>query len=219
MSVIKEKVESKITASAHGNGLPVAKRRDLFVLRFISEQYAVRLDQLAALLGRTTRTAQNWRATFEEAGWIHAKRLFVEEPAFVWLTRKGQHHAGTGFKAWQMRLSQLPHIVAVNNVRMHITQRAPESRWICERELARELDRKSHLPDAVIQLNNERHAVEVELTPKAKPRVVQIVSELHSNYDAVVYFCTPETKRQITKISRSQSWNRLVIRDLKEVGQ
>jgi hypothetical protein len=57
------------------------------------------------------------------------------------------------------------HIAAVVEVRLYVEERSPASVWASERVLRRELRRAEHMPDAVVQTNGERHAIEVELRP------------------------------------------------------
>ncbi len=125
--------------------------RDLETLGWVSEQYAVRMDHLAVLLGRSPRTAQRFARRTRAGGLAHCRPLLAGEPAWLWLTGRGQREAPTTFKSWSPRLGLLAHIAAVNRVRLHVQRRAPESVWVCERSLARDLPRRQHLPDAVVQ--------------------------------------------------------------------
>ena len=77
--------------------------RDVFALRWIGQQYAVRLDQLQQLLGQrpghgavhegvisesaTRDVVTRWR----KAGWVCMERLRANQPPWIWLTRKGIH--------------------------------------------------------------------------------------------------------------------------------
>src|SRR5258708_1340289 len=64
-------------------------RRDLQTLAWVGEQYAVRLDQLEALLGRGQRTAQRTAARLRAAGLVRVRPLLAGEPAWLWLTPAG----------------------------------------------------------------------------------------------------------------------------------
>lgn len=187
--------------------------RDLRLLSWVGEQYAVSLPQLAVLMGRSFHAARWLRSRWQEAGWIEGRALLVGWPVFVWLSREGRRLAGGEFRLWRPNPARLAHIGAVNDVRFYVQRRSPESLWVCERRLAREGDRRAHLPDAVVVTGGERHAIEVELVPKARRRTEAIVSELLGAYDAVVYFCAPGARGQLEELSERYG-RRLVVRPL-----
>lgn len=187
--------------------------QDLRVLHWTAEQYAIRLDHLAEFQDRSLRTAQRCARRLEVVGWARTEALQVGESSWLYLTERGARVAGGQFRAWTPTVARLPHITAVNAVRLHIAKHAPDATWICERMLARDRTDAAHIPDGVVQTDDEAHAVEVELVPKARKRVVQILDELCHDYDAVVYFCTPSTRRQLERLA-SQGWPELSIRNL-----
>ena len=55
----------------------------------IGEQYAITVDQLARLIGRTHRTARWLRDRWRKAGWVESRQLAAGGPSFLWLTRQG----------------------------------------------------------------------------------------------------------------------------------
>jgi hypothetical protein len=174
--------------------------RDLSVLRFIGEQYAVRQDQLARLLKRPAQGALSESATravvgrWEKAGLTDSRKVIADEPKFIWLTRKGLDEVGLNFKPWAPTAASLAHIFWTNQVRMHTEERHPQSSWRSERELrkgrvmqsigtaqAHEVDAEIHLPEGVV-------AVEVELSPKSVDRRRSIMAEVAQRYGTVWYF-------------------------------
>jgi hypothetical protein len=191
-------------------------RRDLEVLVFVGEQYAVRLDQLGVLLDRGERTPQRVVARLRHAGLVEARPLLAGEPAWIWLTPEGRRACGRSFPSWQPRVGMLAHVEAVTWVRLYVQLRAPSSEWISERTLLK--DRRSqseHTPDGVVLMaSGESHAIEVELTVKSKTRTERILDELSAAHDAVVYFTTPATRSSLERLAGSDDrWPRLVIRD------
>lgn len=192
--------------------------RDLQALGWISEQYAVRLDELAVLLGRSERTAQRFARRCRAGGLVHAQPVLAGEPSWLWLTSAGRRIAPTDYRGWSMRIGLLAHVSAVNRVRLYVSERSPESEWICERRLAQDLPRGRHLPDAVVQTpGGARHAIEVELTPKSHRRLETIIDELHDGHDAIVYFTTPVTQRQLKRLGASERWPRLALRTVPDL--
>src|SRR3954466_1983085 len=117
-------------------GLVRATERDLRLLRWTAEQYAVSIPQLARLMSRSEHAARWLRARWQRAGWAHGRTLLVGRPVFVWLTRDGSRIAGASFKVWEPNAGALAHIEAVNEVRLLVGQRRPGAVWVCERELS-----------------------------------------------------------------------------------
>jgi hypothetical protein len=87
--------------------------RDAVVLKWIGEQYAVRLDQLQMLLGHRAQaptqadglvsadTARRVITRWAKAGWVEHRRVFHRQPEWVWLTRAGMRLAGLEYFAGQ----------------------------------------------------------------------------------------------------------------------
>jgi hypothetical protein len=192
------------------------RRRDLEALRWLSEQYGARADQLEALLGCGERTVQRVIARLREKGLITTHRLIVGEPAWIIPTSAGLRVGGQAFAVWQPRLALLAHVAAVNDVRLHVQSRSPASEWVPERVLARERRSGEHLPDAVVVTGGQRVAVEVELTVKSRRRVTAILDELAQRFDAVVYFCARGPHRQLSELAESGRWATLEVRALLE---
>jgi hypothetical protein len=73
---------------------PVVSRRDLDALGWVGEQYAVRVDQLAAFLDCGPRTVQRLLARLREQRLVEVRRVLVGEPAWVIPTVKGLRACG-----------------------------------------------------------------------------------------------------------------------------
>ena len=198
-----------------GTTVELLHRRDLDTLAWVCEQYAARSDQLSILLGCGPRTAQRLIARLRQARLADQRRLLAGEPAWVIPTVKGLRACGSSFGAWRPRLGLLSHVAAVNDVRLHIQGRAPDSQWVCERVLAREREsQREHLPDALVLTGERRVAIEVELTVKSRRRLTAILDELSGRYDAVLYFCAPAPHRVLCELAGSERWPALGVREL-----
>jgi len=194
------------------------RRRDLDVLAWLGEQYAARVDQLEVLMDCGPRTVERTLARLRGRGLVQTRRLIVGEPAWVLPTTAGLRACGSSFGAWTPRVGLLSHAAAVNDVRLHVQGRSPESEWTPVRVLARDRKAGEHLPDGVVRTDEQRVAIEVELTVKSQRRVTAILDELSNRFDAVVYFCAPAPHRQLTELSESGRWPTLQIRDLPNAG-
>ncbi|MCW3020018.1 MAG: hypothetical protein JWN10_2326 [Solirubrobacterales bacterium] len=188
------------------------RRRDLNVLCWLGEQYGARIDQLEILLECGPRTVQRVTGRLRAAGLVTTRRLLVGDPAWVTPTSAGLRAAGQRFGVWQPRVGLLAHVAAVNDVRLHVLSRSPDSEWIPERLLARERHAGQHLPDGVVITEGRRVAIEVELTVKSQRRVTAILDELASRFDAVLYFCAAGPHRQLTQRAETGAWPALGVR-------
>jgi hypothetical protein len=167
--------------------------RDLTVLRWISEQFAVRSDVIRWLLGgdrplsdgRTRQVIDRWR----RAGLVNQQRFFLGAEPVIWPTREGLRLVLDGYRARTPALSMLAHIHAVSLVRLGLERRGAANHWIPERALYRTRPSPDvHVADGeYTDPASRRTAVEVELTVKAAERLRRIISDLTLEYDRVVY--------------------------------
>jgi hypothetical protein len=167
--------------------------RDITVLRWISEQFAVRADVIRWLLGgdrplsegRTRQVIDRWR----RAGLVNQRRFFLGAEPVVWPTREGLRLVLDGYRARTPALSMLAHIHAVSLVRLGLERRGAMTGWVPERELYRARPGPDvHVADGeYTDRAGRRTAVEVELTVKAAERLRRIIGDLTLEYDQVVY--------------------------------
>lgn len=186
--------------------------RDLAVLRWIGEQYALHLGHLAILLGRSADTplltsgplgsetvrklVQRWK----QAGLVERAWLLPTDPSWVWLTRKGLEQVELDYRFWEPKVQGLPHLAAVNQARLWVEQHQPTAIWHSERQFSsgrpftRSHTRLEHRPDAEIELGSHRVAIEVERSAKTPQRLPAILYGLARRYDGIWYFCPPTTQ-------------------------
>lgn len=201
------------SVTRRGEG-PLLRKRDLQLLAWLCEQYGARVDQLAPLLGCGPRTVQRAVARMQAAGLVQTRRLLSGEPAWVIPTSAGLRVGGQRFGLWQPRIGLLAHVAAVNDVRLHIAERSPESEWISERQLARDRESGEHLADALVLTEGRRVAIEVELTVKSKRRLTAILDELTERFDSVIYFCAPGPRRLLAELDATERWPAVGVREL-----
>ena len=188
--------------------------RDVELLGLIGEQYAVTLDQLARLIGRTYRTARGLRDRWCDAGWTQSAKLAVDLPPFVWLTSRGSKVAQSPFRTWEANPGLATHIEAVTNVRLLLERELRLGTWECERTIARSMHSRSetraHLPDAVL-VKPQRIAIEVELTLKSRARLDAIVRDLGEAYPQVWYFAAPRLVPTLEEIATVARWQNITV--------
>ncbi|HEV8627086.1 MAG TPA: hypothetical protein VG034_21785 [Acidimicrobiia bacterium] len=167
--------------------------RDITVLRWIGEQFAVQAGVIRWLLGggrplsegRTRQIIDRWR----RAGLVNQRRFFLGAEPVVWPTREGLRLVLDGYRARTPALSMLAHIHAVSLVRLGLERRGAVGGWVPERALYRARPSPDiHVADGeYIDRAGRRTAVEVELTVKVAERLRRIIGDLTLEYDHVVY--------------------------------
>jgi hypothetical protein len=184
--------------------------RDRRLLRWVGEQYCVRIDLLAVLLARLSddpaarsagsvapRLAQRRVAAWRSAGLAVSRRFLVGTPSTIWLTAEGMATAGLPWRSFEPAFPTVAHRHATSVVRAYVEGRSAELGWTCERQLREGLPGGVHCPDALIASTDDtgrvwRSAVEVELTRKHRPRVEQIIKGSLDRFDDVIYFAAAE---------------------------
>lgn len=190
------------------------------LLEVVSEQVGVRVDQLPALLGSGEREVAIVLGQLRDRGWIAREELVSREPEWVWLRSAGVKAAGTGFPFMRPKVSTLRHRFFINEVRHWLQQRSPDGVWIPERRLHAEKGRRvggnaGHVADGVLEIDGKRHAIEVEMTRKLDRRVVAVIEEHLSRYDAVVYFCAAgQLREQLDRLALELDDRRLIVRTI-----
>jgi hypothetical protein len=184
---------------------PAVTTRDLSVLRFVGEQYAVRVDVAAMLLARfaaapvgqlSRRTVRQRLSRWEQAGWAARRRMLGH--TWVLPTRAGMRLAGLELDPWTPALDRLAHHHAVAVVRLAREPVPGQGGWVCERELWRRRGRASwHLADGALPtpvptgwqgIDQAWELVEVELTQKARPRVVAALKTRAPHTARITYY-------------------------------
>jgi DNA-binding CsgD family transcriptional regulator len=183
--------------------------RDRELLGLIAEQYAVTLDQLALLIGRTHRTARGLRDRWCNAGWTESAKLAVDLPPFVWLTSRGTRVAQSPFRPWDANHGLASHIEAVTNVRLLLERELRLGSWECERLIAQDFHSRSeirpHLPVAVLDCP-QKVAIEVELSLKSRARLDAIIRDLGETYEHVWYFAAPRLVPTLEEVASLARW-------------
>lgn len=159
--------------------------RDMWALRIVGEQYALRLSLLAEVLERFDGAPVSLDAARKVAARWHRARIAEVAPilagqgSHVWLTAYGVRQVGRDWKPWSPSAAGLAHLDAVAAVRIS-GGALHDGHWVSERDLRQGLTRAAgqtmpHLPDGEAIMSGGRIAVEVELTPKSIERTRKIL--------------------------------------------
>lgn len=189
-------------------GHPRMTDRDLIVLKWIGEQYAIRVDHLQILLARfgkdlridddrvALNTMRSHLARWRKLGLVNYRKVLQSKPSMVWLTPTGLREMGLEFTYVEPSSHTFNHISACNQTRLLLESKWPLGQWVSERYTragAAPLGGKNYIRivDAVFHLDDEVIGVEVELSNKGKERLAQSVALAADQYETVWYFCAP----------------------------
>ncbi len=193
-----------------------ASERDRDLLYLVGEQYALTLPQLARLIGRSLHTARALRDRWKRAGWINSRPLAVDAASFVWLTGRGKTIAQSPYRTWDANPGLALHIEAVTTVRLLLEHELQLGEWECERSIAHRLAHsrgdRSHLPDGILTSENDKVAIEVELTLKSRARLQTIVDVLSQSYEQVWYFAPERLLPTLTEIGGAAPYGNVTVR-------
>jgi DNA-binding CsgD family transcriptional regulator len=199
-------VESERRAPSHDGFEPPRTARELEILQFIAEQYTVPLDQLARFLRCSDARAKSWMRRLATRGYVEHGAILAGQPEWIWLTKGGNVSSRMGFNLYPVKVGGLERTRAVTDVRLHLAERVPQARWISRRSIRGLAGRAPHYPNAAIELNDERHAIEVELIAKTRERAARVVETHRVRYDAVVVYCNARTHDYFTGLVAEHAW-------------
>lgn len=195
-----------------------ATERDLLCLKWIGEQYTIRLDHLQYLAGRySDRELQEPdKLSYEgtrnlvykrwfKAGWIEKQKILAHEPIWIWLTKKGLHAVELGYGYREPAVGRLSHIWHANEARLLIERIIKDDGWwMCDREVntqRKSLDKK-HMIDGEVYYRDEIIGIEVEISRKSDRRLIAICQELQHDYKYVWYIVNDECKSAIERATQ-----------------
>lgn len=239
-----EKVEVKEKKKERSDkGQVRLQERDTVLLRWIAEQYAIRLDQLQVLIAMNSenpnrvnpqkvteraaiKTVNRWKLM----GWVEYRKVLhgVNNPGWVWLTLKGLREFGYQYAYREPTISQFSHYFWVNHVRLSLESRhGNRLKWISERYNRFSTENKlEHYADGEIVSKSGLIAVEVELTQKATVRQKKIIDSLdlktnaegRNYYYKVWYYVNDVTQKQVENSIAQKPKDRFECFNLKEVS-
>ncbi len=211
--------QPKIKSPRAHKGQIMIMPRDAVTLKWIGEQYAVRLDQVQQLLGRDPQKPTNqpgllhsktaWRVMkrWETAGYVASRSVLARQPLWLWLTAKGLDEFGLASKPLVPKAGNIDHLYWTNQVRLFCEKTYPDDTWVSERSLRRgqppQKGSRPHVADGEL-VRRYAHgtfaiAIEVELTPKKPADIEEILHQLARTYAGIWYFTAPETHESVVR--------------------
>lgn len=212
---VDEVVRGRRRKKNSGSGSVRFSERDGWLLSLVGEQYAVSVEQLARLIGRSHRTGRWLRDRWRQAGWIESRPLTRNGPSLLWLTAEGVRIAQSPYRTWRPNVGLASHIEAVTDVRLLLEQELRLGAWRCERSLAQRSPSRSaarpHLPDGLLETGTEQIAVEVELSLKSRARLAAILDQVGHQHAQVWYFAAPALLPTLAELAAEAPWQNIAV--------
>ena len=178
--------------------------RDLAVLREL-DRWRFCLSRHVRFLCEfsSQRTCDRRLRLLIDAGYIDRRHVLYGVPSLYFVTHKGRTLINVSLKADKFKVEQIVHDIAVLDTAIYflLRQGVVLSDITTEKELHQQdgFGVRQHKPDFVFSQDSKRFAVEVELTPKAKPRLTKNLQENFMAYDGQRWI-VPAAQAKITQL-------------------
>lgn len=185
------------------------------VLRLLSEQEAMPMDQFARFLKRDSRSAKAVAEHLREAGLIEEGIGPVDEGSWVWPTKHGARLCETGLKAVVPSLLTLVLLRQRNEARLFVEGLYPEGRWVSRRMLLKG-NKGATVPAGVMEEGGKKHAVEIEVATTAPRTIAKKYEVRYEQYTRqgyeVLILCAPGKAGVFEKLKAARGWDRLTVK-------
>lgn len=199
-----------------------------------------RAEDIQALIGRGRSEAYRHIAKGIDLGLLDRVSLLRGQPALIVATADGHSLAASGLPVVRLSPGSVTHAAACSGVAVELASRHPECDLISDAELRRDEalaarpiasaglgDRRDgqprlHRPDLVLLGEGRPTPIEVELSPKAPQRLLEIVRAWRraSHVEEVVYLCAPGlTQRAVeAAVKKAHAHERVRVIPIQEVS-
>ena len=167
--------------------------RDMEILRLIHKFRFCLGRHIKALSGfNGLRSTDRRLKALVDSGYLTRKKYMYGIPYLYTLTYKGKILIGENKRIEKIRIDRIPHDISVlETVIFYIKKyRLTINEIISEKDLQSKagFGTRKHCPDFLVIMQNQKHAIEIELNPKTKERLKKNISENYMNYDLQVWF-------------------------------
>ena len=197
--------------------------RDYCILREI-ERFRFVLSRHIKLLGGFDgqRACDRRLKILIEAGYVDRKKVLYGVPSVYYLTHKGKMLIGANKRQDKIRIDKIPHDIAVIETAIYfiLKHKIKLDEIITEKQInsISGFGERKHCPDFVIEKDDKKNCIEVELSLKDKSRFEKIVSSNYLTYDTQ-YWIVAKTGMKIKKLLEkfSETYQNIEIVNLEEV--
>jgi DNA-binding Lrp family transcriptional regulator len=174
----------------------VLQERDKVVIQWLSRVGIASSDQIASMFGYSVAPILRRLQKLRQAGKVDGKKIDTSYPVVFW-SKIGYFD----LPVKQPNPGTFEHDYTLTGLYIWLVQQYPGRAITTDRELRRdqgvgrligERGKRLHLPDGILELENERIAVELENSVKSKDRLQAIFRQYYAdhNIDQVWYFAT-----------------------------
>lgn len=178
--------------------------RDKLILKEINRWRVCASRHIRFLAGFSGQRATDRRLKILiDAGYLERKKFLYGVPSIYFLTAKGQTLIQARICSEKVKVEQIIHDMTVLDTAIYFMRKKNLSLEdiITEKEL-HQLDgfgRRKHRPDFVFRQNDLTSCVEVELTRKAKSRLLNIIKDNFMEYDTQIWVI-PDSQPMILQV-------------------
>ena len=171
-------------------------RRDVDMLNWINGFGFVNIDQITTRYKISRETAYARLRKLVAHNYLLHERLLQNKPGHYRVTKEGAEFNPLGLKPVRyVSLGKYQHTKLIVDLSLKLAEKY-QVPFIPERELRLDIEwdgvgSRRHLSDGVLEFEDKRIAIEVELTTKGRRRLRKIISSYLANFsfNEVWYFC------------------------------
>lgn len=218
-----------VKTQRYDKGFLNLSERQFEVLQWVGEQYAVRIDHVQELFGKTAtkQTGEPGKISISLARRILTLKWLKHDLVacdrykhhgltWIWLSNKCLRHLEMPFRSREPSIAMLNHYHSINSVRLALDKQGIDQ-WTSERFLkyamrTNEDEKPHHLPDGLVAYEGKDIAIEVELTRKNQRDLRTIIKSLDKHYAHIWYFVSESAKPGVASLTAGNK--KFVIYDL-----
>ena len=158
------------------------EERDMLILREVERWRVCGSRHIKFLAGFTGQRATDRRLKILiEAEYLERKKYLYGVPSIYFVTPKGKKLIQSNARPEKVKIEQIVHDMTVLDTAIYFMHKESLSlKDITTEKQLHQLDgfgMRKHRPDFIYTKNNETNCVEVEMTPKSKTRILNIIKE------------------------------------------
>ncbi|OGT41397.1 MAG: hypothetical protein A3F13_05330 [Gammaproteobacteria bacterium RIFCSPHIGHO2_12_FULL_40_19] len=188
-------------------------KRDKEILCFINEAGICVMPQIQQEFNIKFPRSYQIMKRLIVSGYVVHEQIFKHKHGIYYLTRKGA--ANTSLPPLStISLGGYKHQLLITEVRQKLLAKHQNTQWIGERYLKHQkfyhgIGKAGHISDGILVFpNNDKVAIEIELSLKGKHRLQSIFDSYYSQLDIkeAWYFCSNHLIRTMTDLSQNKPY-------------
>lgn len=201
------------------------EERDMLILREVERWRVCGSRHIKFLAGFTGQRATDRKLKILiEAEYLERKKYLYGVPSIYFVTPKGKKLIQSNARPEKVKIEQIVHDMTVLDTAIYFMHK--ESLLLNDITTEKQLHQldgfgmRKHRPDFIYTKNNATNCVEVEMTPKSKTRILNIIKDNFIDYDTQ-FWIVPESQSVIyNTIKNSQKfYNNVKIIHLTEITE